>query len=173
MALATSVASAVAAHMHSPFLDGLSAEELRVVLTAASERRLLANSVVLHANTPADLFFLLTSGLARHFLITPEGQKVLLLWLSPGSVFGARALLHMESTYLVSTETVKDSRALVWDRQTIRDLMKRYPRLLDNSLVIASDYLTWCSAAHISMVCHDARQRFADVLVTLANGLGR
>jgi CRP-like cAMP-binding protein len=44
--------------------------------------------------------------------------------------------------------------------------------LLDNALSVANDYLTWYVAAHTSLVTHSAEQRLAQVLVTLAHGLG-
>ncbi len=62
---------------------------------------------------------------------------------------------------------------LVWKRPAIRALAKRYPRIMENALWIASDYLDWCLAAHVALSCHTARQRLAGVLVSLAPMLGR
>jgi CRP-like cAMP-binding protein len=39
-------------------------------------------------------------------------------------------------------------------------------------LVTASDYLAWHLGAHIGLACHTARQRVAQVLVTLARTVG-
>ena len=61
---------------------------------------------------------------------------------------------------------------LVWDRPTIRDLVVRYPRLLENALSTASDYVDWHLASHIGLACHTSRQRVAHVLVTLARTIG-
>jgi len=77
------------------------------------------------------------------------------------------------STYLYSTETVTDSWVLVWDRSTIRGFIERYPRLLENALLTASDYVTWHLASHIGLACHSVRQRVARILVTLARTIGR
>ena len=74
---------------------------------------------------------------------------------------------------MVGTEMVKDSYVLVWHRSKIRALAVRFPRLLDNTLPIASDYLTWYLAAHLSLVCHTARQRLAHVLVSPTSGIGQ
>jgi len=62
---------------------------------------------------------------------------------------------------------------LVWDRSTIRGLIARYPRLLENALLTASDYLAWHLTSHIGLACHTARQRVAQVLVTLARTIGQ
>ena len=50
--------------------------------------------------------------------------------------------------------------------------MARYPRLQENALSIASDYLAWFHASHMALVSHTARQRLARVLTSLAQGIG-
>jgi len=159
--------------MRSRFLEGLSQSERESILKAAVPRRFLANSVALNQGNPANDLFLLTMGRARHFFITEEGQKILLNWLVPGDIFGGYAVLATPASYLLSTETVKDSGVLVWDHVTIRGLVAQYPKLLDNSLFTATDYLAWYLAANIALACHPARQRLAQVLVSLANGIGQ
>jgi CRP/FNR family transcriptional regulator, nitrogen oxide reductase regulator len=164
---------AAAADLRSQFLEGLATSARNVILAAATKRRLHVRSVVLHQGDPAERMFLLTKGRARFFFMTPSGRKILLHWLSPGDVFGGATILSSPSQYLVSTETVKDSSVLVWDRTTIRGLVARYPRLLENGLSIASDYFAWYLASHVALTCHSARQRLAQVLASLAEGIGR
>jgi CRP/FNR family transcriptional regulator, nitrogen oxide reductase regulator len=147
--------------------------ERESILKAATPRQLLANSVVLNQGNPANNVFLLKTGRARHFFITQGGDKILLNWLVPGDTFGGYAMLATPASYLVSTETVKDSGVLVWDRVTIRNLVSRYPRLLDNGLLTAGDYLAWYLASNVALTCHPARQRLAEVLVSLARGIGQ
>jgi CRP-like cAMP-binding protein len=142
------------------------------VLAAASYKQLSRHTVVTNQGDPADRLFLLIKGTARYFFITPEGRNIYLLWLTPGEIFGGASLLAKPSDFLVCTEIVKDSDVLVWKRNVIRSLAGRYPRLLENGLAIAADYLTWYLASHLGLVSHTARQRLAHVLVSLANGIG-
>jgi CRP/FNR family transcriptional regulator, nitrogen oxide reductase regulator len=155
------------------FLEGLAQAEINTIVSAAKQRRYFAKSVVTNQEHPADHFFLLLSGRARYFYVTPDGRKTVLLWIPPGEIFGGAALLARPCGYLVSTEAVKPSAALVWDRATIRTLVARYPRLLDNALLIMFDYLMAYRAIHVSMTSHSARQRLARVLADLANGIGQ
>jgi len=157
----------------SRFLEGLGTPDLQVVISASKPRHFVANSIVTNQGDAADYFFLLTRGCARYFFITEEGRKVLIRWFTAGDVFGGAALLPAPCFYLLSTEMVKDSSALVWHTNVIRDLMVRYPTLLENALCIASDYLTWFHASHMALVSHAARQRLARVLTSLAAGIGR
>ncbi len=167
----------VPASMFSPdkksrFLQGLTSSELELVVSASTSRSFVANSVVTNQGDPADYFFLLTQGCARHFSISEEGRKVLLLWFGAGDVFGGAALLAEPSVYLFGTEMVKDSRAFIWRRSVIRELVARYPGLQENALSIASDYLTWFHASHMALISHTARQRLARVVMSLAQGIG-
>lgn len=160
------------ANLKSRFLEGFSPVDLNVILAAAKERHFTSNSVVINQGNPADHLFLLTKGRARFFFNTQEGRKIILLWLTPGEILGGAALLSSSSPYLVSTETLKDSSMLVWDRATLRNLAGRYPRLLENALLIGYDYLAWYVADHVALISHTARQRLAGVLVCLAQTIG-
>ena len=157
----------------SRLLEGLTMSDRASVLAASSKRCLKANSVPIHQGDKAETLFLICNGRARHFYITPQGKKILLFWLTEGQIFGGSALLSTPAEYLVGTEILRDSCLLIWPRRAIRSLAARIPRLLDNALSVATDYLTWYLAAHTSLVSHSAEQRLAHVLVTFANGFGR
>ncbi|HKW62222.1 MAG TPA: Crp/Fnr family transcriptional regulator [Candidatus Acidoferrum sp.] len=163
----------VTASPRSRFLEGLTPFDLKVVLASAKQRHFTSDSVVVSQGNSADHLFLLTTGRARFFYNTRDGKKVILLWLTPGEIFGGAALLSIPSLYLVSTETLKDSSMLVWDRAALRDLAGRCPRLLENALLIAYDYFSWYVADHMALVSHTARQRLAGVLVYLAQTIGQ
>lgn len=157
----------------SPFFDGLAPHELSHVLSSARECRYRAGAILASQGTPANSLFVLVKGRARFFLLTPEGHKIVLMWLPVGEVVGGAALQSKPSDYIVSTETVKDSTILVWDKPAIRQLALRYPRLLDNALNIAAEYFTFYVATHVALICHTAPQRLAAILVNLAQGVGR
>jgi CRP-like cAMP-binding protein len=162
----------VATKLKSQLLDGLAARDLKVILAAAREQHFPPNSVVVNQGDPAHRLFLLTKGRARFFFNTEEGKKVVLLWLTPGKIFGGSAVLSMPRSYLVGTETLQDTSLLMWDHATLRRLVTRYPRLLENASLVAYDYLAWYVADHIALISHTARQKLARVLVCLADGIG-
>ena len=137
--------------LRSRFFEGLAPSEITAITSVAKLRRYLRGSIMVNQATPADNFFLLTSGRARYFYWTRDGRKVVLFWLPAGEIFGAAALLSRPSDYLVCTEAVKDSAVLVWDRPTIRVLIRRYPRLADNLLSTMQDYLIAYRAIHVSL----------------------
>ena len=153
-------------------LENLSPSELNDVLAAAQQRRFLAKSVITNQGHPASHFYLVLSGGARSFFLTEAGHKLHLHWYPPGDIFGAMALVARPSCYIASTEAIANSRVLVWDRDRIRKLAMQHPKLLDNALSIASDYMNLAIATHVSLTSHTARQRLALVLLNLASGIG-
>jgi len=157
----------------SRLFDGIPPNDLAIIRAEATERRLLANSMITNQGNPAEHLFLLTSGRARYFFITEEGQKTLLLWLTEGEIVGGAAFLTKASKYFLSAETVKDSSVLVWNRASLRSLVSRHPRLLENALLMASDYLAWYLTDHVALTCRTARQRLAQVLIRLAGVIGQ
>ena len=165
--------AALVRKLRPPFLEGLGSPEISTILAVARHRRFLANSVITNQGHPSSHIFMVLSGGARSFFLTQGGQKLHVHWYPPGEMFGGMALVSRPSQYLVSTEAVKNSDTLVWDRVSIRSLAARYPKLLDNALLIAANYLNVAIATQVALSCHNARQRLAEVLLNLASGIGR
>jgi len=116
---------------------------------------------------------LLWKGRARYFFETPNGKKLILRWITPGDIFGGAALVSRPSTYIVSTEAVRDSVVLIWDGTTIRALARRFPQLFENALFLAADYISWYVAAHAALTSRTAEERLAHVLSELAPSIGQ
>ena len=156
------------------FLSGLARTELDAVLSVAKHRQFRASSVITNQDDRAEGCFLLTSGHARQFVITDNGQKILLNWLIAGQIFGGASLLSTPFRYLASTEVLSDCCALVWDRQVLRELASTHPSLLDNALSIAvTENIAWSTAAHVSLSSDDAHGRVAHLLMSLASAIGQ
>ncbi len=156
----------------SVFLHGLEPGEIDVILAAAKLRRFSAQRVITYQGQPADRIMLLWKGRARYFFDTPNGKKLILRWITPGEIFGASALVDRPSKYIVSSEAVRDSVALVWPGESIRALARRFPPLWENAFFITSDYISWYVAAHAALTSQSARERLAHVLLELAPRIG-
>jgi CRP-like cAMP-binding protein len=162
------------AKLQPRLFSGLSRTELSDVLSGATHRRFRAPSVILHEQDPAERVLLLTSGEGRHFVMTPTGRRILLRLLTPGQICGGVAALSEPCKYLASTEVLSDGCAFVWERKTMRELVGRYPKLLDNGLSIAvTEHVAWLLAALVSLSTDDAAGRIAHTLVSLACGIGK
>jgi CRP-like cAMP-binding protein len=160
-------------HLKPRFLEGLTPSALKSVLEAAEYRKVPADSVIIHQDQPAKHLFLLLTGRARYFFVTEKGQKVILLWIPPGEIFGATALLSSPTDYFINTETAQQSSMLVWGRSTIRGLAAQQPKLFENAFYLQLHYMAAYLAAHRALISGAARERLAQVLASIASGIGR
>ncbi len=154
-------------------LEGFAQRDLAVILAAAAVQRFEAHSLLAIEGHPADKLFLMLDGQVRTFTTTRRGEKVLLVRMPPGDASGGRAFLPKPTEYLVTTEAVTNSYALVWKRSAILPLIRRYPRLLENALLIASDYVEIYRDLHVGLRYDTASRRVAKVLESLAKIMGK
>jgi CRP-like cAMP-binding protein len=159
--------------VNARFFEGLASSEKRVVLAAAIRRQLAKGMPLTTQSARADYLYLLIQGRARYFFTTEDGQKRILLWVPPGEIIGSAAILPSSARYIVSTEAVKPSVVLAWKHGVIRGLAGQFPRLMENALSSALDYLKFYVASHVALTCHTAPQRVAGLLSNLAWGFGR
>jgi CRP/FNR family transcriptional regulator, nitrogen oxide reductase regulator len=165
--------AAIVAGLKSRFLEGLDPAEVRLIVAAATLKQFKTNSLMTREGDRAEHFFLMLDWGARHFTMSPKGEKVVVRWLPPGEVVGAASFLSKPVPYVLSTEVTKNSSALVWDRSTIRSLAVTYPLLMENALLVAHDYFLFYRILHVTLSCQSAPQRVAQVLGYLAKEMGQ
>jgi CRP-like cAMP-binding protein len=171
-ATTTSEIAARVGELAPRLLEGFTPSEIGAILEAATLRRFPARSFLANEGDCADKLFLMLYGLARTFTTTSSGKKIVLLWVPPGDFAGGRALLSKPTKYLVTTETATDSSVLVWSRSASISLSRQYPRLAENALMIASDYLEDYQNLYVAANYDSAARRVARVLDNLAKGMG-
>src|SRR5262249_16761305 len=134
-----------------------------------TRRHWRAGAVITRQGTGANHLYMLVEGRARFFVDTKKGEKLLLMWVVPGGLIGGAAATLKIHSYPTSTEAVRDCTLLCWDRSLIRDLVIRHPRLLDNAVSIAAEYMMWSIDTLVGLTSHTAPERLAHIL----SGLGR
>lgn len=86
---------------------------LDAILQTAQVCRLAAGDAAFRQGEIADRFFVLLSGHLKVVQLTPDGEQVVVRYVSPGEVFGiARAMRRPD--YPASTIAVQESLALSW-----------------------------------------------------------
>jgi CRP-like cAMP-binding protein len=154
-------------------LEGLPPSDLATILGLATVRRFPARTAIARESHDAERAFLFLDGRGRTYTMTEKGEKVLLVWIFPGDPAGGRAIMSEPMKYLVNTETVVDSTVLVWHRNTLLPMTKQYPRLLENALLIASDYLESYRDLHVAASYDTAGKRVARALDRLVKDVGQ
>ena len=151
---------------------GMPPEDVDSILAAARPHRVAAKSIITKAGDDSEYLCFLWQGRARFFHETHNGKKLISIWVTPGHMIGGAALSRRPFPYILSSEAVQDSVLLVWDTASIRTLGKGFPRLLENLLRCAAEYVTWFVATHAALASETAQERLAHLLVTLAPVLG-
>lgn len=155
------------------FLEGLEPEVVAEIVAAGSLRRFHARTVVTREGHEAEKMFLFLEGRGRSFATTAKGEKVIILGIFPGDIIGGRAALRDPMKYLVSSETVVDSAALLWSRERFLPFLAKYPRVLENGLLTASDYLESYQELLIAASYDTAGKRVARALEGWAKSVGK
>jgi CRP/FNR family transcriptional regulator len=146
---------------------------IKAILSVAVHQQFSESSVIVRQEDPAERLFLLTSGRGRHFVVTSDGRKIPMHLITAGQIVGGAAILSTPCLYLASTELLSDSCALVWERQSIREFVSRFPILLESALSIAiTEHIEELITANMS-VNSDESGRIAQLLISLASGIGR
>ena len=157
---------------NADILWGMKPKEIDLILAAARPRRFSEKSVMTRQGDSSDYFLMMWRGRGRYFYLTPNGKKLILLWIKPGETFGVAALSHRPYPYIASSEAVQDSVVLTWDGPTIVRLGKRFPQLLENVIYLSCTYISWYIAAHSALVSESAQERLANLLVALGPSIG-
>jgi CRP/FNR family transcriptional regulator, nitrogen oxide reductase regulator len=167
-----STVSLIVNELQPSLFRGLERSDIDFVVSAAVRRKCQRGAVLCTEGEVADQLFMLLSGRARYFTLSEDGRRVILRWILPGDIFGGMSLMHDPEAYLVNTESVRDSEFLAWSRMDIRRIALRHPRMLENALTMASDYLKWYITAHLALTSQSAPQRLARVLFNLTKDSG-
>ena len=158
--------------MRSPLFQELEPAVCQEVLDEARPCRISAGEYYFHQGEEATAFYILTRGQVKLTQITSEGHQIIIKVLGPGGGMGIIAALGGMG-YPVAAEAVEDSLALGWDRDIIRGLMLRYPRLALNSMDLIARRFTDLQERLHEMATRRVEQRVARTLLQLVRQFGK
>lgn len=115
-------------------LNGVPADEVRLVLSIARRRRFRAGEVVFHRDDPADSLHLVSSGRFAIQVITPFGQTVTIAIRGPGSHFGEMALVGTHPQRAATVLALEPSETFAVYQDDFARLRAQHPSL-DDALI--------------------------------------
>jgi CRP/FNR family transcriptional regulator, nitrogen oxide reductase regulator len=152
--------------------SGLSDAEIDDVLREARSVRFPKNTAVFEQGGEARSVFVLLHGRVRAAKGTPEGEQIVVRYVSPGEVFGVAMAIGM-TTYPATATAVVDSVVLVWPSETWAHLMAANPKLAANAMKSLGGRLQEAHARVIEMTTEEVERRVARALLRLAQQAGR
>jgi CRP-like cAMP-binding protein len=153
-------------------LRGLSDEALKQVLASANTKNLEGGAFFFREDEPATHAFILLEGKVKLIQVTVDGRQVILGYLVPGRVYGIIAVLK-KVTYPVSAQAVGKCKALVWNQETISNLMDQYPHIALNALRIMSGQIREFQNRVRDLSTKRVEQRIARAILRLARQSGK
>lgn len=157
----------------SSILAGLPEADRRAVIALATSRHVSAGTAVCRQGEPAELMFIVLTGRVRFARTTAEGGDVLLRYLGPGDSFGLASLIPGPVNYMATGVTADEVTLYAWEAAAIRGAAATYPRLSENALRIALEFLEDLGERHLSLLSRTAGQRLARTITHLGATNGK
>jgi CRP-like cAMP-binding protein len=157
---------------HLPLFAGLASNELDALLKEARAVRHPKNANVFDEGAEAHSFFVLLHGHVRAEKTAPDGQKIVVRYISAGEPFGVAEAIGLKHYPATAVATV-DSVSLAWPSAVWSRLVLRHPGLAANTLKTVGGRLQEAHTRIIEMSTEEVERRVAHALLRLANQAGR
>jgi len=155
-----------------PIFAGLGASDLDAILRDARSVRYPRDSSVFDQGADANAFFVLLHGHLRVEKTTPQGQQIVVRYVSAGELFGVAQAMGLKH-YPATAIAVVDSIALSWPSKMWSQLISQFPALAAGALQTVGGRLQDTQARVVEMSSEQVEQRVAHALLRLAKQAGR
>ncbi|WP_114962634.1 Crp/Fnr family transcriptional regulator [Tritonibacter mobilis] len=155
-----------------PPFSRLQRGEIREILDQATPKRVEAGTEVFHEGHDAERFYLLLDGYIRVVKVTPTGEQIIALHISPGQLFGIAPALSRD-TYPATAISVVESIALSWPVRLWADFTARYQGFATESYKTLGERLGEMQSRITELATQAVEQRIATALLRLVNQSGR
>lgn len=145
---------------------GLSSEALRDVRRAARTWTAARGETCFLQGSRGEAIYALTSGMIKLVRTDADGRQVILHVVESPECFGYVGMFD-GGIHRVSAEAVRDSRALVWDLETVRRLMTVHPTIVDNGFRLLATRVDQNWERFHDLVTARIEQRIARTLLEL------
>lgn len=151
--------------------EGLSKDDLSELLKLGKCKRFEKGALVFEQSEKAISFFLLLDGYIRVVKITPEGEQVIVRYISSGQLFGIAQALERD-TYPANAIAAKDCVALVWPNNTWKKITSRWPSFTSGIYKAVGERLQDAQEQIVGLATERVEQRVANALLKLSRQTG-
>ena len=155
----------------SPF-QGVAPADLDRMLQKARSTRIAKGGTVFEQEAEAQSFFLLIDGHVRVVKATPDGQQVIVRYISPGELMGIAQALG-RSTYPASAIAAIDCVVLAWPGHLWSEFAFAIPSFGVNTYKTVGTRLHDTHSRIVEMATEQVEQRIAHSLLRLVKQTGK
>jgi len=150
----------------------LSPEDYAWLLDAGHLQRADAGEHLFNQGDPARACYVVLSGEVRLAQVTPDGKRVIIDIIGPGTHLGFLVALT-DRPYPISAEVIEESDLYVWDAEVMRSLLLKTPSLMMNVMGVFTDRIICLQRKVQQLATERVEQRLAYSLLMLSDHLGR
>ncbi len=155
-----------------PLFAGLETSALAEVIAEGFRKTVQQGTFLFWQDEPARYMYVLLQGRVRLVKTTPEGQRVVIRYITPGEMFGVIAVLG-QVTYPVTAEVAESGEVIGWSGDTMHALMECYPRIALNAMHQMAGRLRELLRRVQELSTERVERRIAHVLLRLTRQCGR
>ena len=155
----------------SDVFAGLKTEQNDVVIKGGLCKKLQPKIILFHQGDSAQTCYLVNRGRLKLTKLNEQGKEVIFRYVGAGELIAAVALLK-NSNYPVTAESVEETEVISWDKQTMMQLMRRYPEITINLLSIILERFEDVQNRYMELCTERVEQRIALTLLRLMRSAG-
>jgi CRP-like cAMP-binding protein len=155
-----------------PPFQGLTPADLDHILDHARSLRVPKDQPIFEQEAAAHSFFLLLDGHVRVVKSTPEGQDVIVRYISAGELIGIAHALGL-TAYPATAVAAVDCVVLAWPGHLWSEFAARYPAFGSNTFRTVGNRLQDAHARVVEMATEQVEQRVANALLKLVRQTGK
>lgn len=154
------------------WLDGLTSEQRREVVSAGVTRRLARGEALFHQGEPAETLCLVEAGRLKLAQTSAGGEVVAVRLTGPGELCAAIAVLDGKA-YPFTASAVEPTLVRLWSRRVLRELFARIPRLQTGVLEVVGAHTRESLDRLREVATEPVAQRIARALLRLTRRAGQ
>jgi CRP-like cAMP-binding protein len=155
-----------------PLFQGIASTDLDLIMQQARSLRIPKGDAIFEQEEEAHSFFLLLDGYARVVKHTPDGQQVIVRYISAGELMGIAQALGRK-TYPANAIAVVDCVVLAWPGQLWSEFAARFPSFGTGTYNTVGARLNDAQTRFVEMSTEQVEQRVANTVLRLANQTGK
>lgn len=155
-----------------PLFSNLAPVDYERIIAGARVKDFTRGQMLYVEGDPVQQILLLTSGLVKITKFGMAGMEVILRLGVPGDVLGALGLF-VTGKQSTTVQAFRSCQVLIWDAQTFKSLVERYPVLHVNMIQVLSEYLGELEDRFREVATERVGARVALQLVRLQKQIGQ
>jgi len=156
----------------SDFFKGISETYNADILKAGTHQILKTNDILFHQGDPPTRIYFVLKGQLKLTKLHEAGKEAIIRYIGPGELTAAVTVLRNDE-HLVTAEVVSKTEVIGWDRQTILNLMNRYPQIAINMLCTVLERIDDMQDRYLELSAEHVERRIARSLLRIMQHAGQ